>query len=109
MATVKAYIRFGDIPVTGNSKVRGWDNEEVGVSVWDSAMADGILFPVLPENPNEHAVHDYFSLLFSDRPVHVVVGKESVFKGHDGEPCLINPVVLETLPPYRELFERGES
>ena len=97
----KKYIRFGNIPKDFKSKVhRGDATYDIhdGVSVWNSVMANDCYFPILPNNPNEDAVADYFQLLWSDKPVYLVTGTEADVVGTDGEPLLLDDIkIIEEL------------
>ena len=97
MSSIPVYIRFGEIPKDFQSKVYRSDQvirAEGGVSVWDCVCANGIYYPILPENPNEHAIADYFSMLFSDKPIYLVTGTELFLKGADGEPLLMDDIKI---------------
>lgn len=94
---MRLYIRFGDIPKDFQSKVHRNDviiRNEGGVSVWDCVQANDMYYPILPENPNEHAISDYFNLLFSDKPVYLVTGTEMFITGACGEPLLADDIVI---------------
>lgn len=89
----KKYIRFGNIPEDGISKVHRSDEiicEEKGLSVWNTVYANGVAFPVLPDNASEAAIADYFYCLLGDKPVYLLEGEELPEKGHAGEPLLVN-------------------
>lgn len=100
-AAAKLYIRFGDIPPTGKSRlyVSGEPcGEEAGLSVYPAVEANGIYFPVLPEESNEAGVADYFRyLLESDCNVYLVTGDLLWLEGRDREPLISNPVVISDL------------
>ena len=95
---MKVYIRFGDIPKDFQSKVHKGDaiiRNEGGVSVWNCIQADdNEYYPILPNNPNPHAISDYFRMLFSDKPVYLVSGTEMFLTGADGEPLLMNDITI---------------
>lgn len=103
-AVVKLYVRFGEIPPTGKSKVYASGEpigEELGVSVYRAVEANGMYFPLLPEEANEAGVADYFRLLMeSDTRVYLVTGDEMRFEGHDREPLLMNPAVISDITHY---------
>lgn len=87
----KKYIRFGYIPPDFKSKYHRGDaicKIENGVSVWDCVIANGIEFPIMPDNPNECCIADYFNFLFGNKKVFVVTGTELEEKGSCGEPLL---------------------
>lgn len=97
---MKYYIRFGDIPKDEISKFYRGDayiKDEKGVSVWDSAMANDIYFPILPQNPSEGAVQDYFHMIWGNRPVYLVTGDEISERGACGEPLLTNVQIIKDL------------
>ena len=94
---MKVYIRFGDIPKDFQSKVHKGDaiiRNEGGVSVWNCVQADDEYYPVLPDNPNPHAISDYFRMLFSDKPIYLVTGTEMFLTGADGEPLLMDDIII---------------
>lgn len=96
----KLYVRFGDIPSDEHSNVyRNSEivDEERGVSVWDAMEANGKIYPKLPDNPSEEAIHDYFMLLFSNRPVYVLTGTELSTRGTDDEPLLRDVSIVEEI------------
>lgn len=97
---MKFYIRFGDIPEDGRSRQYQGDEiikTEKGVSVWDSAIANDIYFPILPQDPNECTVQDYFGFIWGNRPVYLVTGDELDEKGACGEPLLTNVKIIKEL------------
>lgn len=97
---MKYYIRFGDIPKDEKSKVHRGEaliHDEKGVSVWDSAIANDVYFPILPQNPNECAVQDYFGFIWGNRPVYLVTGDELNEKGTCGEPLIANAKIIKEL------------
>lgn len=105
----KYYIRFGDIPK--HERSTEYDDgeaidKELGVSVWDCALANGIYHPILPQNPNEDAIADFYKLLWSDRPVYLLTGTELNNKGTDGEPLLKGTEIVEEYGDgfYKELY-----
>lgn len=103
-ANVKLYIRFGDIPDDGMSKVHLSDYEarsEGGLSVWRAVEANGRYYPVLPEDANEAAIADFFNFLMCDKgPVYLLTGEEIRMEGADREPLLQKWVVLEEITHY---------
>ena len=87
----KQYLRFGHIPKDKKSKVRKSGivvGEEKGVSVWNCTFVNDIPFPLLPQNPSECAMADYFYHLLGDKPVYLVEGTELEECGSVGEPLL---------------------
>ena len=106
-AKIQVYIRFGDIPKNNQSSVHYSDQkirDEGGLSVWDCVVADGIYYPILPKDANEDAVADYFTLLFSDKPVYLVTGNQLRLEGADREPLITDPIILKKLPKYTDVF-----
>lgn len=103
-AKVPVYIRFGEIPSNEDSKVHRGDQlvrNEGGVSVWRAVKDSGYYWPILPKDPNENTISDYFRLLLhSDKPVYLVTGTEIFIEGADREPLLIDVVVLKEITHY---------
>lgn len=104
-ATVKVYIRFGEIPPDGISHVHLGDYDarpEGGLSVWRAVKSNGCYYPVLPEDANEDAIADYFDMLLTGRQrVYLVTGQEMRLEGADREPLLMMPVtVLKEITHY---------
>ena len=96
----KKYIRFEYIPKDGISKIHRSDEilgKEKGLSVWDIVYANDVAFPVLPPNPSESCVADYFYCLLGNKPVYLLEGEELPEKGHAGEPLLVNFKVTEEI------------
>lgn len=95
-ATVPVYIRFGDIPEDFQSKVHNGCviRNEGGVSVWDCVESCRCYYPVLPKNPNNCAINDYFDMLFSDKPVYLVTGTRMYINGACNEPLLMNDIKI---------------
>jgi len=103
---MKQYIRFGNIPKDKISKIHRSDEVqglENGVSVWDCAFVDDVPFPLLPENPSENCMADYFHLLFGNKPVYLVTGTELPQKGFVGEPLLDTDIQI--IQEYTEDYE----
>ena len=100
-ADLPLYIRFGEIPESGRSRIHLDDNdtyEEPGLSVWRAVECSRMYFPVLPEDANENAVMDYFRLILSqDRSVYLVTGDEMRLEGQDREPLLQNAIILKDI------------
>lgn len=103
----KCYIRFGHIPNDEKSKTYRGDaiiGEESGVSVWECVFANGIPFPILPQNASESAIADYFDFLFGNRPVYLVTGTELSERGSAREPLLKDvQIIKEYTEDYRYL------
>ena len=104
---MKKYIRFGRVPPNEISKLWHSDRaykEEKGVSVWDSVMANNIYFPILPDNPTESCIADYFNFLFGKKRVFLVTGDELSQKGSVKEPLLKNvKIIKEITDDYKYL------
>ena len=86
-ASLPLYIRFGEIPKDGKSKVHRGDQvvrEEAGVSVWRAIEDCG-----------------YFHfLLHSDSKVFLVTGTEMFIEGADREPLLMDCKVIKEITHY---------
>lgn len=111
MSSIPVYIRFGEIPEDFQSKVYRSDQvirSEGGVSVWNCVCANDMYYPILPENPNEHAIADYFRMLFSDKPAYLVTGTELFLKGADGEPLLMDDIKILREVNYNKLRRASE-
>lgn len=102
--SVPVYIRFGNIPSNGKSKIyRNGEvvGEEIGVSVFRAVEAFGMYFPVMPKDANPECVFDYFKfLLHSELPVFLVTGTELCYEGHDREPLLTDVIKLKDITSY---------
>ena len=103
-AVVPLYIRFGEIPKDEKSKVYRSDSivrEEAGVSVWRAIENCGCYYPILPEEPNENTISDYFDmLLHNDKKVYLVTGTEMFIEGADREPLLMDVKILKEITDY---------
>ena len=103
-AKAPLYIRFGEIPTSGHSKIHASDEvigEEVGISIYRAIESNGLYFPELPEDANESGIFDYFEyLLHSDKKVYLVTGTEMRFEGQDREPLLSDATVLKDITHY---------
>ncbi len=111
-ATARLFIRFGEIPPTGKSRVYASGKpcgEEAGLSVYRAVEANGAFYPILPDESNESGVADYFRYLMeSDSPVYLVTGDLLWMEGKDREPLLANPVVIADLTHiYRQINKEG--
>ena len=89
----KIYIRYGDIPPDGKSKIHNKIGnvigEEKGVSVFEYIEGRGIVVP-----DNQNARDDFLKLSNSYwKPAYLVSGEE-VGIGSDGEPLLDNVKVI---------------
>lgn len=85
----KVFIRFGDIPQNGKSKIycgEVFEGYEVGVSVYE-AIKDGDNIQVLMPSLTYSACVSLSGCL--ERPMLEVTG-EVIGKGSDGEPLLKN-------------------
>lgn len=93
----KQYIRFGEIPPDGKSKIRNrTDNtiigEELGVSVFEFIEGRGIVVP-----NNTQARDDFLKLTNSWwKPQYIVIGEE-IGVGSDGEPLLRDVKIVKVL------------
>ena len=108
MSSIPVYIRFGEIPKDFQSKLHIGDSivrSEGGVSVWECVESNGYYYPILPNNPNEHAVSDYFYLLFSDKPVYLVTGTRLRITGADGEPLLMDDIKIIKELQYHDITQ----
>lgn len=109
-ANIPVYIRFGEIPKDGKSKIHLGDaivGEEPGLSVYEAVKADGEYYPILPENVNENGLVDYFEFLIrrhtNYQKVYLVTGDRIRIEGRDGEPLLQNvKVIKEITNTYKE-------
>lgn len=103
-ASIPVYIRFGEIPEDGHSKIYlGSEKvgEEAGVSVYEAVFADNRYYPKLPDNPTESAITDFYEfLLDSDRKVYLVIGNRIRINGKDNEPLLENVKVIKEITSY---------
>ena len=109
---MKLYIRFGDIPKDFQSKVHRNDSivrNEGGVSVWNAIESDGYYYPILPENPNDNAIIDYFRMLFSNKPAYLVTGSELYIEGADREPLLSDDIKIIKKLSYNFLGRKEEE
>lgn len=103
-ATIPLYIRFGEIPEDGQSKVHRSDwtiRSEGGVSVWRAVEDQGRYWPLLPQEPNGNTIADYFSMLTNryhqDRKVYLVTGSEICVEGADREPLLMDCQIIKDI------------
>lgn len=98
----KQYIRFGEIPLDGKSKIRNHtDNtivgEEIGVSVFEFIEGRGIVVP-----NNQQARDDFLKLTNSWwKPQYIVMGEE-IGIGSDGEPLLKDVKIIKVLKEGKE-------
>lgn len=103
-AKIPVYIRFGDIPKDGKSKIylgSEVSGTEPGVSVWEAVKVDNAYFPKLPEIYNKNTLSDYFyDLLESDKKVYLVTGNRIRVTGSDGEPLLEDVKIIKEITQY---------
>ena len=99
--TTPLYIRFGEIPENEKSKVYRGDvvlREEAGVSVWRAVQANRQYYPVLPDEPNENAIADYFNFIMNCKcNVYLVTGNEICIEGADREPLLTDVKIIKDI------------
>lgn len=95
------FIRFGEIPDDERSNAYRGDeilSRESGVSVWRAILSENNYYPVLPDNPNESTIADYFSFITKcDRNVYLVTGDECKNLGSDNEPLLRNVKIIKDI------------
>lgn len=100
-ATIPVYIRFGEIPEDGISRVHRSDavvREEGGLSVWRAIREGNKYYPIMPDEPNENTIADYFKQVSQDHDkVYLVTGDEMFIEGADREPLLINYVIIKDI------------
>ena len=113
-ASVPLYIRFGEIPENGKSGIYASGTkvgEEVGLSVYKAIEANGLYFPLLPEDANESSIADYFDfLIYQERKVYLLTGDVIRFEGQGREPLLQNHTVLKDITHYyRNKYTRSVS
>lgn len=99
------YIRFGDIPTNGKSKVYNGEIEigiEEGISVYpafedkEGNIILGLNLPI-----TKTSLHTQQHLLeYDNRPCYLVTG-DYVGKGTDGEPLIKNVRIIKEIKPYR--------
>ena len=91
------YIRIGEIPDNGKSKIHRGDailGEEPGVSVWEAVELNGKYRILIPNPCNAYAMGDLDSTFlkshyYSAKAVYELEG-DVVGTGTDGEPLLAN-------------------
>lgn len=91
------FIRIGDIPKTGKSRIHRGDEligEESGVSVWEAIELNGKYRILIPNPCSADAMGDIDSTFlrshyYLSKPVYEVDG-DVIGTGSDGEPLLIN-------------------
>lgn len=98
----KTYIRYGELPPTGKSRIYNRVGEiigeEVGISVFEYIEGRGIVVP-----DNKDAQDDFFTLSKSYwKPAYLVMGEE-VGIGRDGEPLLKNVKVVKTIRTAKDM------
>lgn len=103
-ASIPVYIRFGEIPKDGKSKIHFGDEIagiEPGISVWEAVKVDNAYYPKLPENYNDCTLSDYFyELLESKKKVYLVIGDRIRINGKDNEPLLENVKIIREITQY---------
>lgn len=103
-ASAPLYIRFGAVPENESSQIYASDEAigvEAGVSVYRAVEANGVYFPLLPEDANADGIADYFGLLLGrKRKIYLVTGDELRVEGKGREPLLRNIVVLKEITDW---------
>ena len=98
------YIRFGDIPTNGKSKVYNGEIEigiEEGISVYPAFESNGYIAVGLSLPITQTTLHTQQHLLeYESRPCYLVTG-DYVGKGTDGEPLIKNVRIIKEIKPYR--------
>ena len=99
------YIRFGDIPTNGKSKVYNGEIEigiEEGISVYPAFEGkEGNIILGLNLPVTKTSLHTQQHLLeYDNRPCYLVTG-DYVGKGTDGEPLIKNVRIIKEIKPYR--------
>ncbi len=93
----RIFIRFGNIPQDGKSKIHNGDEgvigKEIGVSVYEAIQDGGNIKILIPKN--ETCVLVSMSGCF-DKPAFLVEG-DIIGTGSDGEPLLINVKIINSL------------
>lgn len=115
-SNIPLYIRFGEIPEDGQSKVHRSDEiirNEGGISVWKAVEDQGRYWPLLPDDPNENTIADYFSMLLdrynSNRNVYLVTGTKLCIEGADREPLLMNVKIIKDISSYYRKNKKVED
>ena len=99
------YIRFGDIPVDGKSKVYNGEIEigtEEGISVYpafEDKEGNIILGLTLPITRTTLYTQQHL-LEYDNRPCYLVSG-DYIGKGTDGEPLIKNVKIIKEIKGYR--------
>lgn len=106
----KFYIRIGELPPDGKSKIYQWDNdkhtsrtpigEEIGISAYNT-FPKGNDWKIYPPNEITESFIDTFTVLVRDaalgkRPVYLVEGEE-IGVGQDGEPLITDVKILDDI------------
>lgn len=106
------YIRFGDIPTNGKSKVYNGEAEtgiEEGVSVYPAFETNGDIVMGLNLPITRSTLHTQQALLeYENRPCYLVTG-DYVGKGTDGEPLIENVRIIKEIKPYRIKQEKENN
>ena len=103
------FIRFGEIPTDGRSRIHRNGERvvgiECGVSVYDAVKVRGKWSAVLPNPCTECTVDTMHGILLSNvrnadnKNVYIVTG-DIVGYGSDGEPLIRNIEIVERLDDY---------
>ncbi len=98
---MKTYIRYGEIPPDGKSKIHNRVGEivgeEAGVSVFEYIEGRGIVVPY-----NEMARDEFLVLSSKFWINHYLVTGDEVGIGSDGEPLIANVKILKILHEKQE-------
>ena len=98
---VKTYIRYGELPPDGKSKIHNRAGEiigeEIGVSVFEYIDGRGIVVP-----DNATARDDFLMLSGKFWVNHYLVSGDEVGVGSDKEPLLANVKILKVLHEKQE-------
>lgn len=106
------YIRIGELPRDGKSKIYQWVDEahssrvevgeEAGISVYEATKVKNEWYCIIPEN-TEHGkstidtIHYLIEeIINGNKPVYLVTGDE-VGEGYDGEPVIVNVNIIEDI------------
>lgn len=115
-SSIPLYIRFGEIPPDGQSKVHRSDSilrSEGGVSVWRAVEDQGKYWPLLPDEPNDNTIADYFGMLLdryhSNKRVYLVTGTEICIEGADREPLLMDCKIIDDITHYYRKHEKDDE
>lgn len=107
------YIRFGNIPINGKSKVYNGEIEigiEEGISVYpafEDKEGNIILGLNLPITKTSLYTQQHL-LEYESRPCYLVTG-DYVGKGTDGEPLIKNVRIIKEIKPYRIMQDKENN